>query len=63
MVNAQTPVEDVLAMNPDGVFLSNGPGDPQPCDYAIKNIHILEKDNIPGGALDGAGEREKVGVA
>jgi carbamoyl-phosphate synthase small subunit len=38
---SSTPVEDVLAMNPDGVFLSNGPGDPQPCDYAIKNIQTL----------------------
>ena len=34
VVPAQTPVEDVLAMNPDGVFLSNGPGDPAPCTYA-----------------------------
>ncbi len=45
VVNAQTPVSEVLAMNPDGVFLSNGPGDPQPCDYAIDNIKtLLEKD-------------------
>ena len=36
VVPAQTPVEDVLAMNPDGVFLSNGPGDPAPCTYAIE---------------------------
>ncbi|MDO4591701.1 MAG: glutamine-hydrolyzing carbamoyl-phosphate synthase small subunit [Comamonadaceae bacterium] len=35
VVPAQTPAKDVLAMNPDGVFLSNGPGDPAPCDYAI----------------------------
>jgi carbamoyl-phosphate synthase small subunit len=34
-VPAKTPAADVLAMNPDGVFLSNGPGDPEPCDYAI----------------------------
>ncbi|MDC9715092.1 MAG: glutamine-hydrolyzing carbamoyl-phosphate synthase small subunit [Gammaproteobacteria bacterium] len=47
VVNAQTPVEDVLAMNPDGVFLSNGPGDPEPCDYAIKNIQILLEKNMP----------------
>ncbi len=47
VVNAQTPVEDVLAMNPDGVFLSNGPGDPQPCDYAIKNIQTLLEKNMP----------------
>jgi carbamoyl-phosphate synthase small subunit len=47
VVNAQTPVSDVLAMNPDGVFLSNGPGDPEPCDYAVKNIQILLEKNIP----------------
>ena len=42
---AQTPAADVLALNPDGVFLSNGPGDPEPCDYAIEAIKtILEKD-------------------
>jgi carbamoyl-phosphate synthase small subunit len=35
VVPAQTPAKDVLAMNPDGIFLSNGPGDPAPCDYAI----------------------------
>lgn len=35
MVPAKTPAKDVLALNPDGVFLSNGPGDPAPCDYAI----------------------------
>ena len=35
VVPAKTPAKDVLAMNPDGVFLSNGPGDPAPCDYAI----------------------------
>ena len=45
VVPAQTPASEVLAMNPDGVFLSNGPGDPEPCDYAIKAIQeILEKD-------------------
>ena len=47
VVNAQTPVADVLAMNPDGVFLSNGPGDPEPCDYAIDNIQILLEKNMP----------------
>jgi len=47
VVNAQTPVADVLAMNPDGVFLSNGPGDPEPCDYAINNIQILLEKNTP----------------
>ena len=35
MVPAQTPAAEVLALKPDGVFLSNGPGDPEPCDYAI----------------------------
>ena len=44
VVPAQTSAADVLAMNPDGVFLSNGPGDPEPCDYAITAItEILEK--------------------
>ena len=38
VVPATTPASDVLAMNPDGVFLSNGPGDPEPCDYAIDAI-------------------------
>lgn len=38
VVPAQTPAADVLAMNPDGVFLSNGPGDPEPCTYAIEAI-------------------------
>ena len=45
VVPAQTPAKDVLAMNPDGIFLSNGPGDPEPCDYAITAIQeILETD-------------------
>ncbi len=45
VVPAQTPAADVLAMNPDGIFLSNGPGDPEPCDYAIAAIKtFLEKD-------------------
>ncbi|WP_417535551.1 glutamine-hydrolyzing carbamoyl-phosphate synthase small subunit [Methylophaga sp.] len=47
VVPAQTPVEDVLAMNPDGVFLSNGPGDPEPCDYAISVIQTLLEKDIP----------------
>jgi carbamoyl-phosphate synthase small subunit len=48
VVPAQTPVEKVLALNPDGVFLSNGPGDPEPCDYAISAIkHILDKTKLP----------------
>ncbi len=47
VVPAQTPAADVLAMKPDGIFLSNGPGDPEPCDYAIKAIQELAKSNIP----------------
>ena len=41
VVPANTPAEDVLALKPDGVFLSNGPGDPEPLDYAIKNVRAL----------------------
>jgi len=41
VVPAQTPAEDVLALKPDGVFLSNGPGDPEPCTYAIDSIRRL----------------------
>ncbi len=48
VVPAQTPAADVLALNPDGVFLSNGPGDPAPCDYAIEAIQtLLAEDNLP----------------
>jgi carbamoyl-phosphate synthase small subunit len=47
IVPAQTPASEVLAMNPDGVFLSNGPGDPEPCDYAIEAIKTLLEHNIP----------------
>ena len=47
VVPAKTPVEEVLAMNPDGVFLSNGPGDPAPCDYAIAAIKVLIEKKIP----------------
>ncbi len=47
VVPAQTPASDVLAMNPDGVFLSNGPGDPEPCDYAIKAIQEILPTKIP----------------
>ncbi len=47
VVPAQTPANDVLAMKPDGVFLSNGPGDPEPCDYAIKAIQEILPTNIP----------------
>jgi carbamoyl-phosphate synthase small subunit len=41
VVSAATPAEDVLALNPDGIFLSNGPGDPEPLDYATGNIRKL----------------------
>ena len=41
VVPAQTTAEDVLALKPDGVFLSNGPGDPEPCTYAVDNIRRL----------------------
>jgi carbamoyl-phosphate synthase small subunit len=47
IVPAQTPAADVLAMSPDGVFLSNGPGDPEPCDYAISAIQSLLATGIP----------------
>jgi carbamoyl-phosphate synthase small subunit len=47
VVPAQTPAEEVLAMEPDGIFLSNGPGDPEPCDYAISAIQTLLKSDIP----------------
>lgn len=47
VVPAQTSAEEVLALNPDGVFLSNGPGDPEPCDYAIKAIQTLLEKDLP----------------
>jgi len=47
VVPAQTPASEVLALNPDGVFLSNGPGDPEPCDYAIKAIKEILQTEIP----------------
>lgn len=47
VVPAQTPAAEVLAMNPDGVFLSNGPGDPEPCDYAIESIQKILEMDIP----------------
>ena len=47
VVPAKTPAADVPAMNPDGVFLSNGPGDPEPCDYAITAIQEILKTEIP----------------
>ncbi len=47
VVPAQTPAEQVLAMNPDGIFLANGPGDPEPCDYAIAAIRRLLETDLP----------------
>nr|CAA6800972.1 MAG: Carbamoyl-phosphate synthase small chain (EC [uncultured Thiotrichaceae bacterium] len=47
VVPAQTPAAEVLAMNPDGVFLSNGPGDPEPCDYAITAIQQVVEKQVP----------------
>ena len=48
VVPAQTPIADVIAMNPDGIFLSNGPGDPAACSYAIDSVrHIIEETDIP----------------
>lgn len=47
VVPAKTTAAEVLAMNPDGIFLSNGPGDPEPCDYAIAAIQEILKTDIP----------------
>ncbi|MCK0769671.1 glutamine-hydrolyzing carbamoyl-phosphate synthase small subunit [Chromohalobacter canadensis] len=47
VVPAQTPAAEVLAMNPDGVFLANGPGDPEPCDYAIAAIREVLDAGLP----------------
>jgi carbamoyl-phosphate synthase small subunit len=47
VVPAQTPASEVLALNPDGVFLSNGPGDPEPCDYAIQAIKDVLQTDVP----------------
>ncbi len=44
---AETSAEAALAYNPDGIFLSNGPGDPEPCDYAITAIQKIMDENIP----------------
>jgi carbamoyl-phosphate synthase small subunit len=44
---AQTPVADALALEPDGIFLSNGPGDPEPCDYAINTAKEVIEREIP----------------
>jgi carbamoyl-phosphate synthase small subunit len=47
VVPARTPAGEVLALEPDGVFLSNGPGDPEPCDYAIEAIGAILETDIP----------------
>ena len=47
VVPAQTSAKDVLALKPDGVFLSNGPGDPEPCDYAIAAINEIVESGMP----------------
>ncbi|PLK81312.1 carbamoyl-phosphate synthase small subunit, partial [Klebsiella pneumoniae] len=47
VVPAKTSAADVLALNPDGIFLSNGPGDPAPCDYAIEAIEKFLETDIP----------------
>jgi carbamoyl-phosphate synthase small subunit len=47
VVPAQTPASEVLAMKPDGIFLSNGPGDPEPCDYAIAAIREFLARSLP----------------
>ena len=47
VVPAQTPAREVLAEKPDGVFLSNGPGDPEPCDYAIAAIRDIIAARVP----------------
>jgi carbamoyl-phosphate synthase small subunit len=47
VVPATTPAAEVLEMAPDGIFLSNGPGDPEPCDYAIEAIREILDSSIP----------------
>jgi len=47
VVPAKTSAEEILALSPAGVFLSNGPGDPEPCDYAIATIRTLLQKNVP----------------
>ena len=47
VVPAQTSAEEVLALNPDGVFLSNGPGDPEPCTYAIEATQVFLEKGLP----------------
>ena len=47
VVNAETSFEEILELSPNGIFLSNGPGDPEPCNYAIKNIKKFLELSIP----------------
>ena len=47
VVPAQTPADEVLAMKPDGVFLSNGPGDPAACDYAVRAVRQIVEAGVP----------------
>ena len=47
VVPAMTPAEEVLSLHPEGVFLSNGPGDPEPCDYAIRAIQRFLQQDLP----------------
>jgi carbamoyl-phosphate synthase small subunit len=47
VVPAKTSADEVLALQPDGVFLSNGPGDPEPCDYAIEAITRILQTDVP----------------
>jgi carbamoyl-phosphate synthase small subunit len=47
VVPAQTPAAEVLALNPDGVFMSNGPGDPEPCDYAVAAVRAFLDQKLP----------------
>jgi len=47
VVPAQTPASEIMKLKPDGVFLSNGPGDPEPCDYAIKAIQEITTTGVP----------------
>ena len=47
VVPARTPAAEVLALNPDGIFLSNGPGDPEPCDYAVAAIREFLDRRLP----------------
>jgi carbamoyl-phosphate synthase small subunit len=47
VVPAQTPASEVLALRPDGIFLSNGPGDPEPCDYAVEATRTLVEAGLP----------------